>query len=208
MTWDIILKTEFEKDYYKNLEIALSKYSDIIPKKDDIFNCFKYFEYIDTKVVIIGQDPYPNVDHCHGLSFSVKNKYITKSIFNIFKELESDLNIKRSNSNLEDWAYQGILLLNTILTVRDKKPLSCKNMGWEIFSLEIIKNLNKLNHIVFILWGNNAIKYEKYLDNKNNLIIKSSHPSPLGAYRTFFGSKPFSRCNNFLIQNNKSPIRW
>lgn len=211
--WHKILNNEFKKPYYLNLKNFLQKEYDnkiIYPPKEDIFKALELTSYKDTKVIILGQDPYHEKNQAQGLAFSVnENVKIPPSLKNIYKELKNDLNCYiPNNGNLTKWAKQGILLLNDILTVEEHKALSHKNKGWEIFTLEIIKKLNeKEKPLVFILWGNNAIKKEKYINNKH-LIIKSAHPSPLSVNKGFFNSKPFSKTNDFLIKNNLKPIDW
>lgn len=211
--WNDILNKEFNKDYFIDLKEKINKLyktKTIYPKYEDIFNAFKYFDIKDLKVVILGQDPYHQPNQAHGLAFSTLDSKTPKSLINIKKELENDLNIKVSNNNnLTNWAIQGVLLLNTILTVEESKPLSHQNIGWEVFTLNIFKEITKLNQpIVFILWGKNAEKYEEYINNSNHLVIKSSHPSPFSARISFFGSKPFSKTNDYLIQNNIIPINF
>ena len=212
--WDEILEDEFAKTYFKEIINFLEKsYKEntIFPPKDEVFNALKLSSYKDTKVLILGQDPYYNFGQANGLAFSVKEGVkIPPSLKNIYKELESDLGIPIANSgSLVSWAKQGVLLLNTSLTVEEKKPNSHKNIGWQIFTDEIIKILNKKERpCVFILWGNNAIAKEKFITNPKHLIIKSSHPSPLSARRGFFGSKVFSRTNQFLKKNNEREIDW
>lgn len=212
--WDNILKSEFESNDYKNLRIFLKneyKNFKIYPDMFDIFNSLKLTSYNDTKVVILGQDPYHGKNQAHGLAFSVKPGIdIPPSLKNIFKEIKSDLNIDTPNhGNLVNWAKRGVLLLNTVLTVRESYPNSHANKGWETFTDNIIKYLNNKNKpIVFILWGRNAINKAKLITNKNHLILTSVHPSPLSAHRGFFGCKHFSRTNNFLIHNNIDPIDW
>lgn len=209
MNWSTIISNEFQKDYYINLQKQiLESNSDVFPFPEFIFNAFKLCSFENTKVVIIGQDPYHGSNQAHGLSFSVLTNKLPPSLKNIFKELESDLNIKRTNGNLTDWAEQGVLLLNSVLTVMKGKPNSHKNIGWETFTDVIIHELNtKKEGLVFILWGNYAQNKAKLVDNKKHFIIKSSHPSPLSANRGgFFGSKPFSKCNKYLGNENK--IKW
>lgn len=212
--WDEILEDEFSKTYFKEIINFLEKsYKEniIFPPKEEVFNALKLSSYKDTKVLILGQDPYYNFGQANGLAFSVKEGVkIPPSLKNIYKELEYDLGIPIANSgSLVSWAKQGVLLLNTSLTVEEKKPNSHKNIGWQIFTDEIIKILNKKERpCVFILWGNNAIAKEKFITNPKHLIIKSSHPSPLSARRGFFGSKVFSRTNQFLKKNNEREIDW
>lgn len=209
--WEV-LKEEFEKDYFKNLmKFVDGEYKNKIihPDFDNIFNAYK-LDIKDVKVVILGQDPYHNFGEAHGLSFSVENGSITPSLKNIYKEMSSDLNVEiNQNGNLEYLVSEGVFLLNTILTVRHNEPLSHKNKGWEIFTDKTIELLNKEDHpIVFILWGNEAIKKKDMITNPIHLVLTSSHPSPLGAHKSFFGSRPFSKTNEFLIQNNLKPIKW
>ncbi len=211
--WDVILKDEFKKDYFKKLGIFVkSEYKNKIcfPKYEDLFNALRYTDYNDVKVVILGQDPYHGINEAHGLSFSVKdNVKRPPSLNNIFKELESDLGIKKTNNDLTNWAKQGVLLLNSIMSVVKDSPLSHKEKGWEIFTDNIIKKLNEREKpMVFILWGGYARSKKQLITNKNHYIIESVHPSPLSAYHGFFGSRPFSKANNFLIKNNIEPIDW
>lgn len=212
--WKDLLNDEIHKGYYKNLrEFLILEYNTqtIFPQMPDIFNALNYTPYKDVKVVILGQDPYHGVGQSHGLSFSVKPGIkIPPSLRNIYKELNSDLGCFIPNNGfLESWATQGVLLLNTALTVRSASPNSHKNKGWEIFTNKIIQLLNERKKpVVFILWGNNAISKEILITNDRHLIIKSVHPSPLSASRGFFGSKPFSKTNNFLISIGESPIDW
>lgn len=212
--WDIILKSEFEKDYFKKLLSIINneyKLKTIYPKKTDIFKAFRNTSYQDTKVVILGQDPYHGINQAEGLSFSVKTG-IQKppSLQNIFKELQNDLGYKIPESgSLVPWTKEGVLLLNTVLTVEANKPASHKDLGWEIFTDEVIKKLNeKDSPVVFILWGSFARSKKNLITNKNHYIIESTHPSPFSAYNGFFGSKPFSKTNNFLISHNLKPINW
>lgn len=211
--WDIILKDEYEKEYFKNLLNYINEeYNNktVYPLKENIFKALEYTDYNDIKVVILGQDPYHGEGEAQGLSFSIPNDIkITPSLRNIFKELKNDLNIERTNTDLSDWAKQGILLLNAILTVCKDTPLSHKDKGWEIFTDEIIKKINEREEpVIFILWGNYARSKKKLITNKNHYIIESAHPSPLSASRGFFDSKPFSKTNNILISINKESIRW
>ena len=211
--WDIILKDEYEKEYFKNLLNYINEeYNNktVYPLKENIFKALEYTDYNDIKVVILGQDPYHGEGEAQGLSFSIPNDIkITPSLRNIFKELKNDLNIERTNTDLSDWAKQGILLLNAILTVCKDTPLNHKDKGWEIFTDEIIKKINEREDpVIFILWGNYARSKKKLITNKNHYIIESAHPSPLSASRGFFDSKPFSKTNNILISINKESIRW
>lgn len=211
--WDAILKDEFHKDYFINLMNkidSLYKTKTIFPEYSNIFNALKLTSFENTKVVIIGQDPYHELGQANGLAFSVnKGIKIPPSLINIYKEMKTDLGIDNNSGDLTPLAKEGVLLLNATLTVEESKANSHKDFGWNIFTDEIIKILsNSKEHLVFILWGNNAIKKEELIDNNKHLIIKSVHPSPLSASRGFFGSKPFSRTNNYLIQNNIKPINW
>lgn len=211
--WDNILKAEYEKDYFKQLNLFIEEeyHNNIIyPNKDNIFNALKLLSFNEIKVVILGQDPYHGEKEAHGLAFSVQEGIkLPPSLVNIFKELESDLGIKRNKGNLEDWAKEGVLLLNTVLTVRKDNPNSHKNKGWEKFTDSIIKALNnKDDSIVFILWGNNAKNKKILINNPKHLIIESTHPSPFSCHSGFFGSKPFSKTNDFLVKMSKKPINW
>lgn len=212
--WNELLKDEFSKDYYLSLrEFLKNEYTTkiIYPDKYDIFNALHYTSYKDVKVVILGQDPYHGPNQAHGLSFSVSpGVKIPPSLLNIYKELNSDLGCYIPNNGyLKKWADQGVLLLNTSLTVRAGEANSHKNKGWEIFTDKIISLINeKTDPVVFLLWGNNAINKKKLITNKQHLILSSPHPSPLSASRGFFGSKPFSKINKFLISVNKAPIDW
>ena len=212
--WNELLKDEFSKDYYLSLrEFLKNEYTTkiIYPDKYDIFNALHYTSYKDLKVVILGQDPYHGPNQAHGLSFSVSpGVKIPPSLLNIYKELNSDLGCYIPNNGyLKKWADQGVLLLNTSLTVRAGEANSHKNKGWEIFTDKIISLINeKTDPVVFLLWGNNAINKKKLITNKQHLILSSAHPSPLSASRGFFGSKPFSKINKFLVSVNKAPIDW
>lgn len=211
--WNSILEQEFKKDYFKNLISFIDKEyekDEIFPSKNEIFNAFKLTDYENVKVVILGQDPYHGYDEAEGLAFSVKN-HIKRppSLRNIFKELKNDLNIDRENNSLQDWASQGVLLLNAILTVKKDTPLSHKNIGWEQFTDEVIKIINKKEEpVVFVLWGNFAKTKKNLITNKKHLILEGAHPSPFSANRGFFGTKPFSQINKFLKENNIKEIRW
>ncbi len=207
------LKNEEKKEYYQSLMLKIEEeYKNYIcyPEYKNIYNAFKMTDFKDIKVVILGQDPYHEPNQAHGLAFSVMCEKIPPSLKNIYKEMEDDLNIKiNQDGNLEYLAKQGVLLLNTILSVRKGEAFSHKSYGWEIFTDNVIKYINELNQpIVFILWGSPAQSKIKYLNNPKHLIIKSAHPSPLSAYRGFFGSKPFSKANEFLIKNGINPIKW
>lgn len=212
--WDELLKDEFTQDYYLNLRTFLAKeYREkhIYPDMYDIFNALKYTAYNDVKAVILGQDPYHGFGQAHGLCFSVK-KGVKKppSLVNIFKEIESDLGIiPPPHGELTDWANQGVLLLNTTLTVREGSPNSHKGKGWEIFTDKIISLLNERQKpIVFILWGANARSKKALITNPAHKILETVHPSPLSAYGGFFGCKHFSKTNDFLKENNIPEIDW
>ena len=212
--WKDLLDDEFNKEYYQTLRNFLTneyKTKTIYPDKYDIFNALHFTSYKDIKVVILGQDPYHGPGQAHGLSFSVNPGIkIPPSLLNIYKELNSDLGCYIPNNGyLKKWADQGVLLLNTSLTVRAGEANSHKSIGWEIFTDRIISLVNeKEDPVVFLLWGNNAIKKKNLITNKKHLILTCAHPSPLSASRGFFGSKPFSKINNFLISVNKKPIDW
>ena len=202
------IKTDLD-NILNQLDI-LYKTRTIYPPKQNLFNCFNFFNINKTKVVIVGQDPYYKPNQANGLSFSVNdNVELPKSLINIFKELKNDLNITRVNGNLSDWGKQGVLLLNESLSVEANKPMSHKYLNWWKITDFVIKYLNKnLKHLVYVLWGNQAINKIKLIDTNNNLVLTSSHPSPLSAHINFFGSKPFSKINNYLIKNNIKPIKW
>lgn len=212
--WDEKLKIIWESDRFKKILNFINneyKTKTIYPKLENIFNALKLTPYENVKVVIVGQDPYHGENEAHGLSFSVLDGVkIPPSLKNIYKELESDLGIKPSLSgNLTNWAKEGVLLLNTSLTVIKNQPNSHKDIGWQMLTDYIIKVLNlKENGVVFILWGKYAQTKKKLITNHNHLIIESSHPSPFSAHQGFFGSKPFSRTNEFLLKNKKKPIYW
>lgn len=211
--WDIILKEEMKKEYFKKLGIFVKdEYNNkqIYPPYENIFDSLRFTDYDEVKVVILGQDPYHGLGEAHGLSFSVKEGVkMPPSLLNIFKELKSDLGIVRKCTDLTDWAKQGVLLLNAIMTVEKDQPLSHKGKGWENFTDNIIFQLNKREEpIIFILWGNFARGKKSLITNPKHKIIESAHPSPLSANRGFFGSRPFSRTNNYLNQLKKEEIKW
>ena len=212
--WNDLLEDEFDKEYYTNLHnflIEEYKTKTIYPEMYDIFNALHYTEYKNVKVVILGQDPYHGPNQAHGLSFSVKPGVpVPPSLKNIFKELNSDLGCYIPNNGyLKSWANQGVLLLNTVLTVQAGNANSHKGKGWETFTDKIISVLNdRKDPIIFILWGNNAINKKKLITNPQHYILQSVHPSPLSANRGFFGSKPFSKTNEILKQLGKKPIDW
>lgn len=212
--WQDLLDDEFKKEYYLKLrEFLINEYKTktIYPNMYDIFNALHYTEYKDVKVVILGQDPYHGPNQAHGLSFSVKPGVpAPPSLMNIYKELNSDIGCYIPNNGyLKKWADQGVMLLNTVLTVRAGEANSHKDMGWEHFTDKIISLLNdREDPIVFILWGKNAQSKVNIINNPKHYIIKSVHPSPLSVHRGFFGSKPFSKTNKFLISMGKMPIDW
>ena len=213
--WDNLLKDEFEKEYYLKIREFLKKeYSTktIFPDMYDIFNALKYTSYKDTKAVLLGQDPYHGVSQAHGLAFSVKPGIKTPpSLVNMYKELSEDIEGFRipNNGYLKKWADEGILLLNTSLTVVKDMANSHSKIGWSIFTDKIIELLNnRPDPVVFILWGNNARQKEKLITGKQHLVLKAAHPSPLSAYNGFFGCKHFSKTNEFLKSINKKPVDW
>ena len=213
-SWDSLLSDEYKKDYFislKNFIIKEYNSKTIYPKISEIFNAFTKTNYENVKVVILGQDPYHGENEAEGLSFSVKiGIQKPPSLINIFSELKNDLGIDPPNhGSLVSWAEQGVLLLNSTLTVVKDNPRSHAGKGWETFTDEVIKLINKkTTPVVFILWGSDARSKKSLITNKNHLIIESAHPSPLSAYRGFFGSKPFSKTNDFLIKNKIKPIDW
>ncbi|MAQ98047.1 MAG: uracil-DNA glycosylase [Gammaproteobacteria bacterium] len=182
----------------------------ILPPINDIFNAFKCCSFLSTKVVIFGQDPYFQSGLANGLAFSVdKHQKIPASLKNIYKEIENDVGpTKNKDGCLMSWAKQGVLLLNTSLTVELSKPGSHSHIGWNNFICDVIKLINKKRNVVFILWGQHAKTYSKFITNKDHLILCGSHPSPLSAYRGFFGSKHFSKCNSYLRENSLEEIEW
>lgn len=211
--WANRLRGEFDKEYFKNLQKFLEdEYAryDIYPKMENIFNALNSCKFDDVKVVIIGQDPYHEPHQAHGLSFSVEEGVdFPPSLVNIFKEIEDDLKIKvQPSGNLSRWARQGVMLLNTTLTVRRGQANSHRGHGWETFTNEVIRQLSvRKDPLVFLLWGSNAQSFEPIIE-KQHLVLKAPHPSPLSAYRGFFGCKHFSKANEFLIKNGKTPIDW
>lgn len=212
--WLGVIGGEFSKPYYASLyKFVKEEYSRyvIYPPSNDIFNAYHYTPYSNVKVVIIGQDPYHGPDQAHGLCFSVKKEVdIPPSLVNIYKELESDLGCYiPDNGYLEKWAKQGVLMLNSVLTVRAGNAFSHSGHGWEQFTDATIKAVNKIDRpVVYILWGAPARKKKEMLNNPRHLVIESPHPSPLSAYRGFFGSRPFSRTNEFLEANGVEPVDW
>ena len=213
-SWNKLLEKELEKPYFQILKQKITaEYLNetIYPPEKLIFNAFSLTPFEKVKVVILGQDPYHGKGQAHGLSFSVQKEIkIPPSLMNIYKELKSDINKEiPKNGFLENWSSQGVLLLNNILTVRSGKPNSHKNLGWEKFTESTIHLISKRKkNLVFLLWGNDAQKKEKYIHPNNHLVLKTVHPSPLSAYRGFFGSKHFSKTNNYLKKNNIKEIIW
>ena len=213
-TWKEILAEEMEKDYYQQLQAFVQKRRAevrVFPEEKNVFNALKLTPFESVKVVILGQDPYHGFGQAHGLSFSVqKGIPLPPSLKNIYKELQEDIGGELPiEGDLSHWAKQGVLLLNTVLTVEEGNANSHKGMGWETLTNRLIESLNELKHpVIFILWGKPAQEKEKLITNPNHVILKAPHPSPLSAYRGFFGSKPFSRINDILIQQGQIPIRW
>jgi len=214
-SWDEHLRPELNKDYMKSLQSFLGTEKDhgkiIFPPSQFWFNALNSTPLDKVKVVILGQDPYPTPGHAHGLCFSVKAdvKPIPKSLINIYKELESDTGVSNSHGNLQNWAKQGVLLLNSVLTVESGQANAHQGKGWEKFTDKIISTLNDSEHaIVFVLWGAYAQKKGAMIDEQKHLVIRSPHPSPLSAYRGFFGSKPFSQINAFLLKQGQTEIDW
>lgn len=212
--WKDALSEEFHNPYYNELKNFIQQEYNthpVFPKEDDLFNAFSFTPLREVKVVILGQDPYHGEGQAHGLCFSVQKEVkIPPSLVNIYKELEHDLGCYVPNNGyLEKWAKQGVLLLNTVLTVRAHTPLSHQGKGWEQFTDAVIRKVNEQDRpIVFILWGKPAQMKKKMLTNPKHLIIEGPHPSPLSAYRGFFGSKPFSKTNEFLKSQGMKPIDW
>lgn len=213
MEWKDFIDEERKKEYFIQLKSKIQKeYQQYTchPDYGKIFHAFSATPLDKVKVVILGQDPYHEVNQAHGLAFSVLCEKTPPSLVNIYKEMSTDLGVAvNQDGNLEYLAQQGVLLLNTILSVRNGQALAHQNLGWEIFTDNVIQFLNTLPQpIVFILWGSNAISKKKFLNNSNHLILTSPHPSPLSSYRGFFGSKPFSKTNAFLEEHHVKPIQW
>jgi uracil-DNA glycosylase len=216
-SWRAVLSNEFEKPYFSELIQKVKaayqeKPQQIFPKGAQIFRAFDSCPFEQVKVVILGQDPYPTRGHAHGLCFSVEPSVrpLPKSLNNIFKELHADLGVPiPKNGNLFGWAQQGVLLLNSVLTVEEGLPDSHKNFGWETFTDEVIAQINRhKNNVVFILWGAKAAQKASFIDNSKHLILKSVHPSPLSAHRGFFGCRHFSKTNAFLRMTQQQEIQW
>ena len=213
--WDRILDGEFDKPYYRKLRAFLkSEYASrvIFPDMNDIFNALRYTSFEDTRAVILGQDPYHEIGQAHGLCFSVKKGVQPPpSLQNIYKEIKSDLGIENDMhyGELTSWAKQGVLLLNTVLTVRQGQANSHKGMGWELFTDRVISELNKKETpVVFLLWGANARNKAQIINNPKHIKLCCAHPSPLSAYNGFFGCKHFSKTNEILIASGQKPINW
>lgn len=212
--WDIFIASEMKEDYFKKLTQFLledARTHKIHPKHKNVFNAFTFCPLNKTKVIIIGQDPYHGHNQAHGLSFSVPlGEAPPPSLKNIFKEIKSDIGVTEfKHGCLQQWSEQGVLLLNSVLTVRENQAGSHRNKGWEIFTDNAIRLLNKLDQpIVFLLWGTFAKSKKELITNQNHLVLESSHPSPLSAHTGFFGCKHFSSANAFLVKNNCQPINW
>lgn len=215
MNWNKIIEIEHQKDYFQNLQKEINnRYENatIYPPRELIFNAFSLTKYDELKVVILGQDPYHGANQSQGLAFSTpKDIPNPPSMCNILKEIRSDMGVEStaSDGNLVSWANQGVMLLNTILTVEAHKPKSHQNLGWETFTDSIIGHISEhFNGIIFLLWGSNAISKSKLIDTSKHHILTSPHPSPLSSYRGFFGCKHFSKTNEILKMQNKSEIIW
>lgn len=210
--WDNVLSDVYEENWFLELISNIKseyKKNVVFPLEKNIFNAFINTPFNSVKVVILGQDPYHGEGEAHGLSFSVKNGVpMPPSLANIFKELYEDTGIKRTNTDLSDWSSQGVLLLNSILTVQKDRPLSHSKYEWEKFTDVVIKRLSDKGGVIFVLWGNFARSKKVLINNSKNYIIESVHPSPLSCYRGFFGSKVFSRVNNILKKNGLDEIKW
>lgn len=214
ISWQQIINEEKQKEYFKQIEQFLKQRrleTTVFPRNDQLFRAFELTPYNQVKVVILGQDPYHGKNQANGLSFSVeKGEKVPPSLRNIYKELEMDLGISPvKHGDLTQWAKEGVLLLNTILSVEESRPMSHSNIGWQTFTDSMINALNKReDSIIFILWGKAAQKKQKLITNPNHICLCSAHPSPLSAHRGFFGSKIFSRVNQLLVKNGKIPINW
>jgi uracil-DNA glycosylase len=214
VSWKKVLRDEFQKPYFETLKHFLveeKKQHALYPRFDNIFAAFEHTPFENVKVVILGQDPYYGAGQAHGLCFSVQEGVAhPPSLQNIFKELQSDIGCDiPKHGTLTSWAKEGVFLLNTVLTVRASEPLSHRNQGWENFTDAVIRAISsQKENVVFILWGTSAGTKASLIDNKKHLILRAPHPSPLSSYRGFFGSKPFSKTNDYLIRHGKTPIQW
>lgn len=212
--WQEFIDKEIEQEYFQKLkDFLINEYNTkkIYPSKRDLFRCFELTDFKDAKVIILGQDPYHQVNQAHGLCFSVnKGIKVPPSLVNIYKEINNDLGYNIPNhGDLTKWAKQGVLLLNTIMSVEDSKPMAHKDKGWEIFTDRVIKQLNDDNNPkVFMLWGSPSRKKKVLITNPNHLVLETVHPSPLSAYNGFFGCKHFSKANEFLKKHNREEIDW
>lgn len=212
--WNPVLRTEFGKPYWSELQSFVRRereHHPVYPSPEEVFAALHLTPYADTRVVILGQDPYHGPRQAHGLCFSVRRGVAAPpSLLNIYKELHADLGIEPArHGNLEAWARQGVLLLNTTLTVRGGRAASHQGKGWEVFTDEVIGAVNRKEHpVVFILWGSHARRKKQLLDTARHHVIESAHPSPLSAHNGFFGSRPFSRTNAALEQSGLAPIDW
>ncbi len=212
--WNPILRAEFDKPYWSELMAFVAEEratKEIFPPHEDVFAALHLTPYADVKVLILGQDPYHGPGQAHGLCFSVRDGIrVPPSLVNIYKELEFDLGLPiPASGNLERWARQGVLLLNTSLTVRSGDAASHQGRGWEVFTDEVIHAVNrKSDRVVFVLWGASARKKKDFIDTSRHVIIESPHPSPLSAHRGFFGTRPFSRANDALVAAGREPVDW
>lgn len=212
--WFSMLKKEFDKDYFHYIYQFLEEeyqQNTVFPAKEKVFSAFQYCTFDNLKVVLLGQDPYHGKNQANGLAFSVnESEKLPPSLKNIFKELHDDLGVvPTKNGNLEHWAKQGVLLLNTTLTVQEKSPNSHQNIGWNLFTDEVIQTISsKKKHVVFLLWGNHAIQKASLIDKTKHLILISPHPSPFSAHKGFFGNKHFSKTNDYLISKGIQKIDW
>ncbi|ADH98160.1 uracil-DNA glycosylase [Salisediminibacterium selenitireducens] len=212
--WQEAVGEEVDQPYFRELARFLSeeyRENTVFPPATDIFNAFQWTDYQEVKVVILGQDPYHGPNQAHGMSFSVRPGVpVPPSLRNMYKELEADLGCPAvDHGYLAPWAEEGVLLLNTVLTVREGEPKSHQKQGWERFTNRVIESLNeKESPVVFILWGADARKKAAMIDHHRHLILEAPHPSPLSAYRGFFGSRPFSEANAFLKKNGRGPVNW
>lgn len=215
-SWKMALQKEFEKEYFIELtefvDAAYENGPEVFPPRSQVFRAFNECAFEDVRVVILGQDPYPTIGHAHGLCFSCDEdvRPLPKSLKNIYKELSSDVGIEvPKNGDLIQWSRQGVLLLNSVLTVEEGEPDSHSGKGWERFTDEVINQLNsQKSGIVYMLWGSKALRKADGVNAKNNLVLHAPHPSPLSAYRGFFGCRHFTKANDYLIHQGKSPINW